>query len=540
MEKIYDYIIIGSGFGGSVSAMRLAEKGYSVLVIEKGKKYEAKDFPKTNWNVRKYLWAPMLRCFGFQKIDLFNEVMIFTGVGVGGGSLVYANTHMFPADAFFSNPSWQRFGDWKSVLAPFYKTARFMLGSVQYEKMGPEDEALKEVAKDMNKEDSFKPVDGVGVFFGDQEKWTDPYFKGLGPERKGCRECAGCMVGCRYHAKNTLDKNYLWFAQQFGAKVIAETLAEKIEFDNGIYTVHTKSSTAFLGRGRNVFKSKGLVISGGVLGTLRLLFQQKFDHKSLPNLSDTLGNSIRTNSESLCGVGAAKEKMNNGVAISRVFEPDEHTHIELVKYPDGSGLMGKLAVMASGPGHPIIRTIKTFINTLRHPIYFLRSLFGADFAKNSVILLVMQSLDNAMKMKWKRGLFGKKIAFDNKDIKRVPAYIDIGQKVMYKYAEKVDGVPMNALAEVLFNMSSTAHILGGCPMGETAKEGVVNDKFEVHGYPNMYILDGSIVQGNLGVNPSLTITALSEYAMSHIPKKEGSTQKSLEELMRESEQKQVA
>lgn len=535
MDKIYDYIIIGSGFGGSVSAMRLAEKGYSVLVIEKGKKYEAKDFPKTNWNVRKFLWMPKLRLFGFQNIDFFKEVMIFSGVGVGGGSLVYANTHMFPTDAFFNNPSWARFRDWKATLLPFYEKARFMLGSAKYEKMHAEDYALKELAEDMGKGDSFKPVDGVGVYFGDTKEFKDPYFNGLGPERKGCAECAGCMVGCRYHAKNTLDKNYLWFAQKFGAEVIAETEADKIDFKDGVYTIHTKSSTALLSGGKKVLKSKGLVVSGGVLGTLQLLFKQKYDHKGLEGISNTLGYSIRTNSESLCGVAAGKEKLNNGIAISRVFEPDEHTHIELVKYPNGSGLMGRLAVLSAGPGHPIVRVIKTIWNTIKHPIFFLKATFGGDYAKNSVILLVMQSLDNAMKLKWKRGLFGKKMAFDNKSGQTVPAYIDIGQQVMYKYADKVDGIAMNAMTEVFFNMSSTAHILGGCPMGETIEDGVINDKFQVHGYPNMYVLDGSIIQGNLGVNPSLTITALSEYAMSLIPEKEGNEQKSLEELMNEKE-----
>lgn len=531
MDKTYDYIIIGSGFGGSVSAMRLAEKGYSVLVIEKGKKYEAKDFPKNNWNIRKFLWMPKLRLFGFQNIDFFKEVMIFSGVGVGGGSLVYANTHMFPADAFFNNPSWARFKDWKTTLAPFYEKARFMLGSTKYEKMHAEDIALKELAEDMGKGDSFKPVDGVGVYFGDTKEFKDPYFNGLGPERKGCLECAGCMVGCRYHAKNTLDKNYLWFAQKFGAEVIAETEADKIDFKDGIYTIHTQSSTAFWSKKKRVFKAKGLVVSGGVLGTLKLLFKQKYDHESLSGISDTLGYSIRTNSESLLGVAAGKEKLNNGIAISRVFEPDEHTHIELVKYPNGSGLMGKLAVLSAGPGHPIVRVVKAMWNTLKHPIFFIKATFGADFAKNSVILLVMQSLENAMKLKWKRGLFGKKMVFDNKSGQTVPAYIDIGQQVMYKYADKVDGIAMNALTEVLFNMSSTAHILGGCPMGETIENGVINDKFQVHGYPNMYVLDGSIIQGNLGVNPSLTITALSEYAMSLVPEKEGNEQKSLEEMM---------
>jgi cholesterol oxidase len=535
LEKIYDYIVIGSGFGGSVSAMRLSEKGYSVAVLEKGKRYEAKDFPKSNWNIRKFLWAPLIKCFGIQKLTFFREVFILSGVGVGGGSLVYANTHMIPPDDFFNNPQWSKFDNWKERLMPFYDLAKFMLGTVKNEKLYEEDYKLRELARDMGREHTFDSV-SVGVYFGDTKQPRDPYFKGLGPMRKGCIECAGCMVGCRHDAKNTLDKNYLWFAQRFGAEIFAETLVTRIEFKDNIYHIYTCSSTSWFATGKKVFKSKGLVVSGGVLGTLELLLKQKYKTGTLPALSDTLGTQLRTNSEMLCGVHSRTEKLNHGIAISSVFNPDEHTHVEIVKYPDKSDVMGIFAAYAIGPGSAWLRTLKLIGAMITRPHILLRSylrMISGKWATHTVIFLVMQTLDNSMKMVWKKNrLFGG-MSIKNEGNARVPAYIDIGQKVMTQYAEKVNAFAANSITEVVFNMSTTAHILGGCPMGATAAEGVINDKFQVHGYPNMYILDGSVVQGNLGVNPSLTITALSEYAMSHIPDKEGNTRKKLSQLLAE-------
>lgn len=531
-QPIYDHIIIGSGFGGSVSAMRLSEKGYKVAVLEKGKRYRQHDFPKTNWNVRKYLWVPIIKCFGFMKLTFFKNVFILSGVGVGGGSLVYANTHFIPPDAFFKNKAWSHIRDWKTTLMPYYQKAKFMLGTTKYPYIYPEDEVLKEVAKDMGRPESFDTVE-VGVYFGDTQKPTDPYFKGLGPERSGCTECAGCMVGCRYNAKNTLDKNYLYFAEKNGAEVFAETLVTRIEFNDAeqLYYIHTESSTSWFGTKKRLFKSKGLVVSGGVLGTMDLLLKQKYESKTMTRLSDTLGKNLRTNSETLCGVLDGNQKLNNGVAISSVFNPDDDTHVEIVKFPDKSGALARLGTLATGEGEPLIRTAKLIGNIITQPIKFLRSIFSTNLPHNSIIFLVMQNLDNSMRMVWKKGLFGGGMKIANDGEEQVPAYIDIGQKVMERYAEKVDGVAMNALTEIMFNMSSTAHILGGCPMGLTPEEGVVNDKFEVHGYPNMYILDGSIIPCNLGVNPSLSITALSEYAMAQIPTKEGNTVKTLEEQM---------
>lgn len=519
MNEEVDYIVIGSGFGGSISAMRLAEKGYSALVIEKGKRFSTRDFPKTDWNLKKFLWVPKLKWFGFQNITFFRQVTILSGVGVGGGSIVYGNTHMFPSDAFFKNPAWAHFKDWKKVLTPFYDTARKMLGTKTHTALHEEDLLLKEVARDMGKESSFSGV-SIGVYFGDTERETDPYFNGTGPLRTGCRECAGCMVGCRYNAKNSLDKNYLYFAEKYGAKVLDRTLVTRIEYKNNQYLVSVRDSTSWFGKGKKVFKAHGLVLSGGVLGTMNLLLRQKYLYRSLPGLSDKLGENILTNSESLCGVSRADRKLNNGIAISSYFNPDEHTHIEVVKYNDASGAMGKLATLAVGEGSGFVRLMKWFVAAVTNPLKLIKITFSfRNWGRHSIIFLVMQSLDNSMRMIWKNSLLGGSISIKNDKRIRVPAYIPIGQEVMNRYAKKVNGIAQNTWPEILLNMPMTAHILGGCPMGRNKQEGVVNDKFEVHGYNSMYILDGSVIPCNLGVNPSLTISALTEYAMSLIPLK---------------------
>lgn len=525
----YDYIIIGSGFGGSVSAMRLSEKGYKCLVIEKGRRTKTEDMPKSDWEVGKYLWLPALRLFGMMKLTFFKEVFVISGTGVGGGSLIYANTHMFPPDEFFNNPVWAGYKNWKETLLPFYEKAKFMLGTMKFDRFQAEDEILREVAIDMGKGDTFGGVN-VGVYYGDKTP-KDPYFKGLGPERSGCIECAACMSGCRYNAKNTLDKNYLFFAEKNGADVLAETLATKIEYKDGLYHVHIESSTGrFWNKKKKVLTSKGLIVSGGVLGTMDLLLKQKYEDKTLTQLSPTLGENLRTNSESITGLLFADKKLNNSVAISSYFNPDKDTHVEIVKYGNNSGLVTKLANFSTDGNSSFVRTTQLLGKIIKSPLLFFKLLGTKSWGKEGLILLVMQSLDNALKMEWKKGLFGGKLGFA-KNGANVPVYIPIGQEVLYRYAQKVKATALNSLPETLFNTSTTAHILGGCPMGETAAQGVVNQYFQAHGYPDMYILDGSIMPCNLGVNPSLTITALSEYAMSHIPEKEGNTHKTLEEQM---------
>ena len=519
---IYDYIVIGSGFGGSVASLRLAEKGYKVLTLEQGKRYNPKDFPKSNWNLPKYLWVPTLRFFGFQKLSFYSTASIMSGTGVGGGSLVYANTLYVPPDSFFSNLSWHRFGDWKKILDPFYDKASFMLGRKKYSKLNIEDRILEEVSKDMNAHDTFETV-YVGVNIDGVEEETDPYFNGMGPMRKGCIECGGCMVGCRENAKNTLDRNYLWFAEKLGVEILPETKAEKITFKNSLYQVETSKITSFFRRRRKVFEARGIIVAAGALGTLDLLLKQKYKYASLPLLSDKLGFELRTNAETLCAVSGAKEKMNNGLAITSVFSPDPYTHVEVVKYPDNSNaLKWFFGLSVPGAESSAKRSWMLVMKSLSHPWLFLKTFFKINWSTKAVIFLVMQSTDNAMKMIWKKSLFGGKMKIDNKGNKRVPAFIPIGQEVMERYARKVSGVPQNILLEVFFDRPTTAHILGGCPMSETTDSGVVDKDLKVHGYPDFYITDGSVIQGNIGVNPSLTITAMAEYCMSLIPKKEGS------------------
>jgi cholesterol oxidase len=516
---VYDYIVIGSGFGGSVASLRLVEKGYKVLTIEQGKRFNPADFPRSNWNLRKYLWVPSLRLFGFQKLSFYSTASILSGIGVGGGSLVYANTLYIPPDEFFSNLQWARFGDWKEKLQPFYNKASFMLGRTRYDKINAEDRVLRDVADEMNATGTFECVN-VGVNINGDDN-TDPYFNSLGPVRMKCVECGGCMVGCRENAKNTLDRNYLWFAEKMGLEIVPETKAEKISFSEGIYTVSTRRITSFF-RKKSEFRAKGIVVSAGVLGTMDLLLKQKYKFRTLDQLSDRLGHELRTNAETLCGVSGANIKLNNGLAITSVFSPDPHTHVEIVKYPDKSNAM-KWFFGLSVPGArtSIGRSLGLLKKTITHPWQFLRTLFNFKWSSGLVIFLVMQSIDNAMKMVWKNNLFGGKMKIDNSGNKRVPAYIPIGQEVMERYARKVAGVPQNILLEIFFDRPTTAHILGGCPMSESSAGGVVDAGLKVHGYDNFYIIDGSVIQGNIGVNPSLTITAMAEYAMSSIPVKQG-------------------
>jgi len=523
---VYDYIVVGSGFGGSVASLRLVEKGYKVLTLEQGKRFNPSDFPKTNWNLSKYLWVPSLRLFGFQKLSFYTTASILSGTGVGGGSLVYANTLYTPPDKFFSNSSWVRFGDWKKILEPFYDRASFMLGRKKYKKLNPEDLVLEDVSKDMNAHDTFETV-YVGVNLDRGEEEADPYFNGLGPLRKGCTECGGCMVGCRENAKNTLDRNYLWFAEKMGLEIIPETKAVKITFKDDIYTVETKRITSLFSK-KTSYTSRGIVVAAGTLGTLELLLKQKHKYKTLPDLSDELGYELRTNAETLSAVSGASEKLNNGLAITSVFHPDPQTHVEIVKYPDNSNAMKWFFGLSAESGGSIAgRSWKLLKKTVTHPVQFIRTVFNLKWSTNMVIFLTMQTIDNAMRMKWKETLFGGKMKIENRGQKKVPSYISVGQEVMERYAGKVNGIAQNILLEVFFDRPTTAHILGGCPMSESAESGVVDSKLKVHGYPDFYITDGSVIQGNIGVNPSLTITAMAEYAMSMIARKKGTSENEL-------------
>ena len=520
----FDFIIVGSGFGGSVSALRLAEKGYHVAVLERGKRWKSDDFPRTNWNVRKYLWAPLLRCFGIQAITLLRDVMILHGTGVGGGSLVYANTLLIPPDQVFEDPRWRHLGQWKEQLAPHYATAQRMLGATTAPCPTETDHMLAEVARDMGRGDTYRPTE-VGVFFGEPGKTVpDPYFSGRGPDRAGCIECGGCMVGCRHNAKNTLDKNYLYLAEQLGVEVIPETEVLDIrERTGGGYEIETRKITDLVFKRRRTITSRGVVMSGGVLGTVPLLLKCR-ERGSLSRLSDKLGTFVRTNSEALVGATSRRRDVDfsHGIAIASGFRPDEHTHIEMVRYGRGQDFMALLTTVQVGGGPPWPRPLRWFATVIRHPILALRASIPFGWAHRTGILLVMQTLSNHMSLNLSRRWFwpfSKSVNSVWQSDEAVPKHFPVANDAASRLAAKMDGYPGSTLPEVLFNLTSTAHILGGCPMGADATEGVIDRYGRAFGYDNFYIADGSVVPVNLSVNPSLTICALAEWIASHIERK---------------------
>ena len=527
--KIYDYVIIGSGFGGSVAAMRLTEKGYSVLVLEKGKRYEDKDFAKINLQFWKYLWMPALRAFGILQISTLKGVMVLHGTGVGGGSLGYANVLEIPNDATFATPAWNEPLPWGKTLSPHYDTARKMLGATRNPRLMKADEVLREIAAERGQEKTFRATE-VGVFFGAEEQTVpDPYFDGKGPKRTGCNFCGGCMVGCRYNAKNTLPKNYLYFAEKNGAKMVAEvevTDIQPLTFDSAgaRYEVIYRSSTSLVSRHSSV-RTRNVIFAAGVLGTLKLLLQCRDLHRSLPELSPRLGDRVRTNSEALLG-GLARDKKvdySKGIAITSIFNADEVTRLEPVRYPKGSDLMRIISAPLISQGDSVpLRMIKSLGWSLRHPIDFLRAFVLPGWAYHVTILLIMQNVDNCMKLRIGRSLttlFRRGLVAEPDEAHEIRARVDVGHDITRTFAKKIGGFPMGSLGENLLNMPTTAHILGGCPIGKDASEGVVDERFQVHNYPGLYVIDGSVMPANPGVNPSLTITALAEYAMSKIGKK---------------------
>lgn len=517
MRHDVDFVIIGSGFGGSVSALRLAEKGYNVLVIEKGKHLRASDFPKTNWNVRRWMWIPLLRCFGLFKLTFFRHVTVLSGVGVGGGSLVYANTLPVPKENFFTSPSWSHLADWKEELKPFYPLALRMLGATRNTRMDTGDFALQRMAEKLDKADHFE-LTQVAVFFGEPDKTVpDPYFDGKGPERAGCNYCGGCMLGCRFNAKNTLDKNYLHLAQNLGVKIQAETeviAVTPLNDNNGNegYRITIRSSTRWFSKQKNV-TTKGVIFAGGVMGTVPLLLKLKKEH--LPRLSDRIGCQARTNSESLLGVTTFDKNTNfsTGIAISSILHTDEHSHIEPVRYPAGSGAWRILGSPMTTGKNWVTRLSKALWDILRHPIRNARIYFVSDWARRTQILLFMQTINSTLR--FSLGSWGMKSAMEQGTAPTV--FMPEAQSLAKQFAEETNGKPVALLTETLLGIPTTAHILGGCVMGRDASEGVIDKDHRVFGYENMYVCDGSAISANPGVNPSLTITALTERAMSKIP-----------------------
>ena len=518
----YDYVIIGSGFGGSVSALRLAEKGYTVLVIEKGKWFKAKDFPKTNWNLKKWLWEPRLKLHGFFKMTYLNHVTVLSGVGVGGGSLTYANTLPVPKKDFFNSGSWVGLKDWEKELQPHYKEAYKMLGAEENPYFGPADELIKELSVDLNREKDFDTTK-VAVHFGESGKTVDdPYFNGKGPERTGCIHCGACMTGCRHNAKNTLDKNYLYLAQQLGVTIIAEhevfdvlPINDTNEEDG--YEVFFKSSTGK--QKKKTVIAKNIIFSGGVMGTVPLLLKLK-EKKSLPNLSEMIGCNIRTNNESLLLLTSTEKNPKDytkGIAIGSILHIDKNSHLEPVRYGKGSSFFKMLTIPSVQHKLAIVRILGVFGILFKAPIKLLKTIFTTKYSTRTTVLLFMQTLDSTLRFKLGKVTQLKAV----KESAEAPSgFIPEASKLAKILGKKVKAIPYSNFADVLLGTPTTAHILGGAVMGEDKAKGVIDKDNKVFGYKNMYVCDGSMISANPGVNPSLSITAITELAMSKIPNKE--------------------
>jgi cholesterol oxidase len=521
----YDWIVVGSGFGGSVSALRLAEKGYKVAVLECGKRFTDKDFPKSTWDIRRYFWAPRLGLRGIFRLSTFKDVSVVSGCGVGGGSLGYANTLYVPPSKFFKDPQWGDLADWESELAPHYAEAQRMLGVVNVETDDASDDLLREYGEHIGVGDSYQKTP-VGIYFGEAGKTvSDPFFDGEGPHRTGCTLCARCMVGCPVGAKNTLVKNYLYLAEQRGVEVIPDRTVTEVrpigaaDGSNG-YTVASERSGMIPGRGKRTLRARGVVVAAGPLGTNKLLQRCRLGG-ALPRISARLGELVRTNSEMILAVTVPEdypEDLTKRVAISGSIYPDPNTHIETVSYGKAGDSMSLLYTLLVGDGTRVTRPLKLLAQILRHPVKFAKVLWPKGWSRRTIILLVMQTLDNAIALRPKRLPSGNVMLQTEQDPEKPnPTFIPVANEAAEWLAERTGGIAQSSLTEALMNVPTTAHILGGAVIGHGPEDGVVDARQRVFGYENLLVCDGSAVPANVGVNPSLTITALAEHAMSGVP-----------------------
>ncbi len=515
----YDVVIIGSGFGGSVAALRLTEKGYRVGVLEAGRRFDESSYPTTSWDVRNFLWAPKLGCFGIQRISLLRNALILSGAGVGGGSLNYANTLYEPPSAFFADPQWAHLTDWNAELSPYYDQAKRMLGVTTNPVTTAADEVLRSVAEDLGVGQSYQPTP-VGVFFGSPGvRVEDPFFGGAGPPRSGCLNCGACMTGCRHNAKNTLTKNYLYLAEAAGAQVHPLTTVTRLRPGRrgAGFEVEAVRTGRWVRRGRHGFTADQVVLAAGALGTAKLLHRMR-DTGALPDLSPRLGVLTRTNSEAIIGARtwAPDADYSRGVAITSSIHPDANTHIEPVRYGKGSDAMGLLqTALADGNqrGPRVLAWLRELIS-LRGKAFGVHNPIG--WAQKTIILLVMQTLDNSITTFTKRGMFGRRLSSRQGHGAPNPSWIPAGHDVARRVAERIGGVAGGAWNDVA-NIPMTAHFIGGAAIGDSADTGVIDPYHRVHGYPGLSIVDGSAISANLGVNPSLTITAQAERAMAMWP-----------------------
>jgi cholesterol oxidase len=511
-----DVVVIGSGFGGSVAALRAAEKGYRVTVCEAGRRFTDDTLPRTSWDLKDFLWAPAVGWMGIQRITPLSDVICLSGAGVGGGSLVYANTLYTPPDEFFADPQWAHITDWKTELAPYYDQASRMLGVVENPTETAADVQMRAVADDMGVGDTYRRTP-VGVFFGRPGREVeDPYFGGAGPTRRGCIECGNCMIGCRFGAKNRLDVNYLHLAEGLGAIIRAETTVASVRpIPGGRYAVETRHTTR--SGEHSVLTADQVVFAAGTLGTQRLLHRLR-DERVLPAVSARLGELTRTNSEAILGARSrrAGADFSRGVAITSSFHPDDHTHIEPVRYGKGSNAMGLLQSVLTdgGPGGP--RWRKALREVVRNPRDVARLLWLRGWSEQTIIVLVMQSLDNSLTVSRRKGRWRERLVSRPGHGQPNPTWIPAGNEVTRRLAERIDGIPGGSLGE-LANIPMTAHIIGGAPIGLTGETGVIDPWQRLHGYAGLHVIDGTAVTANLGVNPSLTITAQAERAMAFWP-----------------------
>lgn len=520
-----DWVVVGSGFGGSVSALRLAEKGYSVRVLECGRRFRDEDFPKSTWDLRRYFWAPRIGLKGIFRLTQFRDVAVVSGCGVGGGSLGYANTLYVPPTKFFQDPQWSDLEDWEQTLAPHYAEAQRMLGVVQVEQDDPADQLLRELGEHLGVGDTYQKTP-VGVYQENPGQTVpDPFFGGEGPDRTGCMQCGRCMVGCPHGAKNTLVKNYLWLAERRGVKIEAERLVTDVrplgaaDGSEG-YAVTSERSGLLPGRGKKTIRARGVIFAAGPLGTNKLMQRCRLGG-ALPKISNRLGELVRTNSEMILAVTVPDdypEDLTRRVAITSSIYPDAHTHIETVTYGHAGDSMNTLYTLLVGDGTKLTRPLKLLGQIVRHPGKFAKVMWPKGWSSRTIIVLVMQTLDNAIALRPKQMPGGNVRLTTEQDPERPnPTFIPVANVAAEWLAERTGGIAQSSVSEALFNVPNTAHILGGAVIGHSPEDGVIDARQRVFGYENLLVCDGAAVPANVGVNPSLTITALAEHAMAAIP-----------------------